>query len=89
MGVVSSVANDVTMRMGAASAVSTVGTRWHNENDITMTIAGLWRYGDWRHVATGCTAVVKLKTKIITELVTIESQTLYSGKLCYTFSMYI
>jgi len=19
-----------------------------------MTIAGLWRYGDWRHVATGC-----------------------------------
>ena len=23
-----------------------------------MTTAGLWRYGDWRHVATGCTAVV-------------------------------
>jgi len=23
-----------------------------------MTIAGLWKYGDWRHVATGCTAVV-------------------------------
>ena len=23
-----------------------------------MTIAGLWRYGDWRHVATGCNALV-------------------------------
>jgi len=22
-----------------------------------MTITGLWRYGDWRHVATGCTAL--------------------------------
>jgi len=45
------------MRMGAASAV---GMRRHNENDVTMTIAGLWRYGDWRHVATGCTALVYL-----------------------------
>ena len=27
-------------------------------NDVTMTTAGLWTYGDWRHVATGCTAVV-------------------------------
>jgi len=26
--------------------------------DVTMTIAGLRRYGDWRHVATGCNAVV-------------------------------
>jgi len=25
-----------------------------------MTIAGLWRYGDWQHVATGCTALVWL-----------------------------
>ena len=33
------VANDVIMRTGAASAV---GARSHNENDITMTIAGLW-----------------------------------------------
>jgi len=33
--------------------------RRHNENDVTMIIAGLWRYGDWRHVATGYTAVVK------------------------------
>jgi len=23
-----------------------------------MTVAGLRRYGDWRHVATGCTALV-------------------------------
>ena len=34
-GVASSVAHDVIMRMGAA----------------IMIIAGLWRYGDWRHVA--------------------------------------
>jgi len=42
------------MRTGAASAV---GARRHNENDVTMTTDGLWRYGDWRHVATGCTAL--------------------------------
>jgi len=23
-----------------------------------MIIAGLWSYGDWRHVATGCNALV-------------------------------
>jgi len=57
------------MRTGAASAVGAVGCtaqgvimamglqplRHHNENDVTMTIAGLWRYGDWRHVAMGYT----------------------------------
>jgi len=32
--------------------------RRHNENDVIMIIAGLWRYGDWRHVATGCDALV-------------------------------
>jgi len=47
------------MRTGAASAASAIGARHHNENDVTMTVAGLWRYySDWRHVATGCTAVV-------------------------------
>jgi len=50
--------NDVIMRTGAASAASAVSARRHNENDVTMTIAGLWRYGDWRHVATGGTTVV-------------------------------
>jgi len=45
------------MRTGAASAV---GVRRHNENDVT-TIAGLWRYGGWRHVATGCIALVRMK----------------------------
>jgi len=50
--------NHVIMRTGVASAASAVGARRHNENDVTMTIAGLWRYGDWRHVATGCTALV-------------------------------
>jgi len=42
--------DDVIMRTGAATAV---GTRHHNENDVTMTAAGLWR-----HVATGCTALI-------------------------------
>ena len=46
------------MRNGAASAASAVVARRHNENDVTMTIAGLWRYGDWRHVATGCIALL-------------------------------
>jgi len=32
--------------------------RGHNENDVTMTLAGLWRYGDLRHVATGCNTLV-------------------------------
>jgi len=26
-----------------------------------MIIAGLWRYGDWRHVATGCNALGAVK----------------------------
>jgi len=61
LGVASSVANDVInendviMRTGATSAVS---ARCHNENDVILITAGLWRYGDWRHVATGCTALV-------------------------------
>jgi len=55
--VTSSVANDVIMRTRAASAASAVGARRHNENDVTMTIADLWRYGDWRHVVIGCTAL--------------------------------
>jgi len=46
------------MGMGAASAASAVAARRHNENDVTMTIAGLWRHGDWQHVAMGCTALV-------------------------------
>jgi len=48
------------MRTGAASAARAVGARRHNENNVTMTIGGLWRYGDWRHVATGCTSLVAL-----------------------------
>jgi len=36
----------------------TVGVASSVANDVTITIAGLWRYGDWRHVATGCTALV-------------------------------
>jgi len=52
----------VIVRTGAASAASAVGARRHNKNDVTMTIASLWRYGDWRHVATGCTPLVTLIT---------------------------
>ena len=33
--------------------------KWrHNENDVIMIIAGLWRYRDWRHEAMGCNALV-------------------------------
>jgi len=53
LGVASSVANDVIMRTGAASGVGAT-----HANDVIMIIAGLWRYGDWRHVATGCNALV-------------------------------
>ena len=36
-----------------------LSSEWrHKENDVIMIIDGLWRYGDWRHVATGCNAVV-------------------------------
>ena len=52
------------MRTGAASAASAVEAIRHNENDVTMTIAGLWRYGDWRHVATGCTALVDFNNSV-------------------------
>ena len=31
-----------------------------------MTTAGLWKYGDWRHVATGCTAVVYSAIDVLT-----------------------
>ena len=44
------------VRNGGRGQISSEGR--HNENDVTMTIAGLWRYGDWRHVATGCAALV-------------------------------
>jgi len=38
-----------------------LSSEWRrNENDVIMIIAGLWRYGNWRHVATGCNALVSL-----------------------------
>ena len=44
-------------------AVSATGSRrCHNENDVTMIIAGLWRYGDWRHVAMCCNALVSINS---------------------------
>ena len=64
------------MRTGAASAASAVGARRHNENAVTMTVAGLWRYGDWRHVATGCTAVVYLKLGDMCQLFVFRLQTM-------------
>ena len=65
--------NDVIRRTGAANAASAVGAKRHNENDVAMTIAGLWRYGDWRHVATGCTAVVFIHSNVVL------AATLYDG----------
>jgi len=47
------------VRMYVRTSV-TVGMASSVANDVTMTIAGLWRYGDWRYVATGCTALVRL-----------------------------
>jgi len=54
------------MKTGVASAA--IRARRHNEydRDVTMTIAGR-RYGDWRHVATGCTALVNVKHNSTTE----------------------
>jgi len=46
MGVASSVANDVIIRTEAMSAV---GARRRNDNDVIMIIAGVWRYGDMCH----------------------------------------
>jgi len=60
--------NDVIMRMGTASAASAVGARRHNEIGVAMTIVGLWRYGDWRQVATGCTALVNIKDSDIKKM---------------------
>jgi len=40
-----------SVTLGVASSVA---------NDVTMIIAG-WNCGDWRHVATGCNALVKTK----------------------------
>jgi len=38
----------------------------HNENDVTMTMAGLCRYGDWRDVAaTGCNGLTLIFTHTI------------------------
>ena len=39
----------MSITLGVASSVA---------NDVIMITAGLWRYGDWRHVATGCNAIV-------------------------------
>jgi len=39
-----------------------------------MTVGGLWIYGDWRHVATGCTALVcceQYKAETVTVEVTL------------------
>jgi len=62
-GVASSVANDVIMRIASLVAGCKRRRRerrkWcHNENDVTVITAGLWRYGDWRHVATDCNALI-------------------------------
>jgi len=69
------------MRTRAASAV---GARSHNENDVTMTIAGLQRYGDWRHVATGCTALelIRYSYSISITIITSKEKKNEQAKLC-------
>ena len=47
-----------------------------------MTIAGLWRYGDWRHVATGCTALV-VKDKLTNQLLLINTGTILFRSSCH------
>jgi len=48
----------VSVRMYVRSYVRNGGrdqlsSEWcHNQNDVIMRIAGLWRYGEWQHVAT-------------------------------------
>jgi len=45
------------MRIAGLVAGCDLRARWHhNENDVTVITAGR-RYGDWRHVATGCNAL--------------------------------
>ena len=34
--------------------------RCYNKNDVTMRIAGLWRYGDWQHVDTALVVVMMM-----------------------------
>jgi len=53
------------MRTGAASAV---GARRRNENDVTMTIAGLWRYGDW-DLATCGHGLYRSSSSLINQLI--------------------
>jgi len=36
-----------------------------------MIIAALWRYGDWRHVATGCNALVHITNNISYRLLSV------------------
>jgi len=42
-----------------------------------VTTAGLLRYGDWRHVATGCTALVYHKRNRIEFVLTHKTVTFY------------
>jgi len=43
---------------GLLQTATGLRARRHNQNHVIMIIGGLWRYSDWRHVATGCNAVV-------------------------------
>jgi len=48
------------------SAVGTMRECRHNDNDVIMIIAGLWRYGDWQHVAMDCNTVLVIFFKLNT-----------------------
>ena len=65
-----------SVTVGVASSVANDVS----ENDVTMTAAGLWRYGDWRHVAMGCTALVFFTKQV-------EQQ--FSFKCLHTYSQHL
>jgi len=53
-----------------------------------MIIAGLWRYGDWRHVTTGCNPVVTFNKHMLASLHTVSFTNFQHDTLlraCLTF----
>ena len=61
----------------------TAGLNWKLSNS-SLTIAGLWRYGDWRHVATGCTALLPGEPKKISPTTFVDITAMH-GNFCTKF----
>jgi len=59
-----------------------LSSKWrHNENDVIMKMGAAWRVNDWRHLATGCTALVECKITVLTYNIVTAHQRTY---LCNT-----